>query len=100
MKVTINGFVFWKPDYLSTKGDFEFLPWDCRDWEKTSRGGRVFVAEHTIEVEIPEAFNPLPSQLAELEAEKQKARADFQARVTEIDRQIQSLLAIEHEVPT
>ena len=25
--------------------------------------------------------------------------AEFQARVTEIDRQIQSLLAIEHEVP-
>ena len=35
-----------------------------------------------------------------LEAEKQKARAEFQKRVTEIDRQIQSLLAIEHEVPT
>jgi len=33
--------------------------------------------------------------VAALEAEKQKARAEFQKRITEIDRQIQSLLAIE-----
>lgn len=38
----------------------------------------------------------LPCQIAALEAQKQKARADFQWTVTEIDRQIKSLLAIEH----
>ena len=99
MKVTVKGFVFWKKDYRE-KGVFELLPWDCREWGETNSDGRVFVKEHTTEIEVPDDFDPRPQQVAALEAEKQKARAEFQARVTEIDRKIQSLLAIEHEVPT
>ena len=98
MKVTVKGFVFWKKDYRE-KGVFELLPWDCREWDEIGRNGRVFVKEHTTEVEIPDDFDPRPHQVAAFIAEKQKARADFLKRVTEIDRQIQSLLAIEHEVP-
>jgi hypothetical protein len=99
MKVTVKGFVFWNKGYQEG-GVFELLPWDCRKWGETNNDGRVFVKEHTTEIEVPDDFDPRPQQVAALEAEKQKARADFQRRVTEIDRQIQSLLAIEHEVPT
>ena len=99
MKIQVTGFVFWKTNYHGD-GEFELLPWDCREWDAQSRNGRVFVKEHTTEIEVPDDFDPRPQQVAALEAEKQKARAEFQARVTEIDRQIQSLLAIEHEVPT
>ena len=99
MKVTVKGFVFWKKGYQE-ESVFELLPWDCREWGETNRGGRVFVKEHTTEIEVPDDFDPRQQQVAALEAEKQKARAEFHARVTEIDRQIQSLLAIEHEVPT
>ena len=99
MKVTIKGFVFWKKGYQE-EGVFELLPWDCREWGGDNNDGRVFVKEHTTEIEVPDDFDQRPQQVAALEAEKQKARAEFQARVTEIDRQIQSLLAIEHEVPT
>ena len=98
MKVTVKGFVFWRKDYQE-EGVFELLPWDCREWDETGRDGRVFVKEHTTEIEVPDDFDPRPQQVAALIAEKQKARAEFLARVTEIDRQIQSLLAIEHEVP-
>ena len=93
MKVQIKGFVYW----ASITREFEFLPWDCRGWNEKSRDGRVFVKEHTSEIEVPDDFNPVPEQVAMLEAQKQKARADFQRTVTEIDRQIQSLLAIEHQ---
>ena len=99
MKVTVKGFVFWKKSYQE-EGVFELLPWDCREWGETNNHGRVFVKEHTTEIEVPDDFDPRPQQVAALEAEKQKARAEFHERVTEIDRQIQSLLAIEHEVPT
>ena len=99
MKVTVKGFVFWKKGYQE-EGVFELLPWDCREWNEIVRDGRVFVKEHTTEIEVPDDFDPRQQQVAALEAEKQKARAEFHARVTEIDRQIQSLLAIEHEVPT
>ena len=99
MKVTVKGFVFWKKGYQE-EDVFELLPWDRRKWDETNNDGRVFVKEHTTEIEVPDDFDPRPQQVAALIAEKQKARAEFLARVTEIDRQIQSLLAIEHEVPT
>lgn len=98
MKIKAKGYLFWKPTF-GIEGEFELLPWDCRDWDEPSRGKRIFVAEHTTTVEVPDDFNPMPAQIAALEAEKQKARAKFQQRITEIDRQIQSLLAIEHAVP-
>ena len=93
MLIEMKGFVFCRAS--GGKVEFELLPWDCRTWDGTIVDGRVFVKEHTTTVEVPDDFDPRPAQVAALEAEKQKARADFQARITEIDRQIQSLMAIE-----
>lgn len=93
MNIDMKGFVFCRAS--GGKVEFELMPWDCRTWDALSVDGRVFVKEHTTTVEVPDDFDPRPQQVAALEAAKQKARADFQARITEIDRQIQSLLAIE-----
>ena len=93
MNIDMKGFVFCRTS--GGKVEFELLPWDCRTWDVLSVDGRVFVKEHTTTVEVPDDFDPRPQQVAALEAEKQKARAEFQKRITEIDRQIQSLLAIE-----
>ena len=93
MKIELHGYLFGRTSF--GKVEFELLPWDCRTWDAASADGRVFVKEHTITVEVPDDFDPRPQQVAALEAEKQKARAEFQKRITEIDRQIQSLLAIE-----
>lgn len=96
MKVELTGFLYWKKDPYSGKHSFEFLHWDCRTWDAKDRQGRVFIKEQSIAVEVPDNFDPVPGQIAALEEQKRKARADFQRTVTEIDRQIQSLLAIEH----
>ena len=93
MKIELKGFVFCRAS--GGKIEFELTPWDCRLWGETAQDGRVYVKEHTTTVEVPDDFDPRPQQVAALEAEKQKARAEFQKRITEIDRQIQSLLAIE-----
>ena len=93
MKIELKGYLFCR--LYGGKPEFELLPWDCRIWDAASVDGRVFVKEHTTTVEVPDDFDPRPQQVAALEAEKQKARAEFQKRITEIDRQIQSLLAIE-----
>ena len=93
MKVTIKGFINYKKDDWFEWNDYHFNKYDM------SEQGYVTVMPHEIEIEVPDDFDPRPQQVAALEAEKQKARAEFQKRVTEIDRQIQSLLAIEHEVP-
>ena len=93
MNIDMKGFVFCR--MVGGKVEFELLPWDCRTWDARSADGRIFVKEHLTTVEVPDDFDPRPQQVAALEAAKQKARAEFQARITEIDRQIQSLLAIE-----
>ena len=93
MNIDMKGFVFCRAS--GGKVEFELMPWDCRLWSETAQGGRVFVKEHTITVEVPDDFDPQPLQVQALEAAKQKARAEFQERITEIDRKIQSLLAIE-----
>lgn len=93
MKIELKGYLFCR--LYGGKPEFELLPWDCRTWGYDGKDGQVFVKEHTTTVEVPDDFDPRPAQVAALEAEKQKARADFQARITEIDRQIQSLMAIE-----
>ncbi len=93
MKIELKGYLFCH--LYRGKPEFELLPWDCRAWDAASVEGRVFVTEHTTTVEVPDDFDPRPQQVAALEAEKQKARAEFQKRITEIDRQIQSLMAIE-----
>ena len=94
MKVTIKGFISYRNDGRNDGSEYRFHQFDM------SEHGYVTVMPHEIAVEVPDDFDPRPHQVAAFIAEKQKARAEFQARVTEIDRQIQSLLAIEHEVPT
>ena len=93
MIIDMNGYVFCRESGGKVK--FEMLPWDCRTWDNSLKDGRVFVKEHTITIEVPDDFDPRTLQVQMLEAEKQKARANFQASITEIDRQIQSLLDIE-----
>jgi len=93
MNIDMKGFVFCR--LIGGKPEFELMPWDCRLWGETAQGGRIFVKEHLTTVEVPDDFDPRPQQVAALEAAKQKARAEFQERITETDRQIQSLLAIE-----
>ena len=97
-QITTKMYVFWRKSDYTGEEEFGLIAWDFRTWDANSRGGRVFVKEIEVTFDVPDDFNPVPEQLAILEAAKQKARAEFQARVTEIDRQIQSLLAIEHEV--
>lgn len=55
----------------------------------------VKVADHEFTVEVPDDFDMRPGMVANLEREKEQVKAEFTARVTQINAQIQSLLAIE-----
>ena len=100
-QITLSMYAYWTPsshriENLCEPG-FGLTEHDMRQWAPESRGGRVIVKEVEVTFEVPADFDPLPERIADLEAQKTKARAEFQARVTELDRQIQSLLAIEHQ---
>jgi hypothetical protein len=94
MKHTISGFIYhvsydFRPDEFTVcfnKSDT--MGKADPDW--------VLIGPHSFDVELPDDFDPRPAKIAALEEAKRKARADFAARITELDAQIQSLLAIEN----
>lgn len=89
MKVTIKGAIY------AVKYDWSDRIFHMfKDYEPTSNE-YVKVCDHEFMVEIPDDFDMRPGLVANLEEEKRKLQADFQARVTAINAQIQSLLAIE-----
>lgn len=86
--VTINGFITYEKDF-NDKDRFSFFPFTME------QSGYITVMPHSFEVDIPDDFDPRGKQVEQLQAEKQKAMADFQALVVSIDRKISELTALE-----
>lgn len=55
----------------------------------------VFVANHTIEISIPEDFDIIKPQLAALDAQETELTAKYQSALTQIQVKRNNLLAIE-----
>ena len=90
MKTQINGFILLRSDADRSSQRFTWA--GC----EMTQHGYVTVMPHSIEVDIPDDFDPRAQQVEMLKAEKQKAMADFQALVTSIDRKISELTALEY----
>jgi GH35 family endo-1,4-beta-xylanase len=58
---------------------------------------RVHICECEIEIEVPDEFDPRAQQIAALEQQKQKAMAEYQNTLTEINERISRLQAISHD---
>ena len=86
MKVTESGFILYRKYEWEDKGHFLFAGCELDNY--------ITVRPHTIEYEIPDDFNPIPGQVAALEAEKQKLKADFAKRMMEIEDSISKLTCI------
>lgn len=93
MKKVIKGFVTYTHDkYNPADREFDFFTFDPRkskNWPDT-----VVVCEHSIEIEVPDDFDPRPGLIAALKEKERKARADFEALCTDIRRQISQYEAI------
>ncbi|MGS1020293.1 hypothetical protein [Burkholderia glumae] len=91
MKVTINGFIFARPARDGSLS-YEFSCYDMTKWDNQA----AKVRDHSIDVDVPDDFDPRPGLVENLEREKTKIRAEAEVRVTDIDRMIQTLLAIDN----
>jgi hypothetical protein len=92
MKKQIKGYVVYRTaEYYADDERFHWTRYDPRHGDSKD----VFVCEQTIEIEVPEKFDPRPAQVAQLVATKEEARKQFAALCTEIDRRINQLLALE-----
>lgn len=90
MKVEIQGAIYRRESRYSGPC-FMFFAFEATDPET------VKVMDYTLEVEIPDDFDPRPGMLANLREQKRAVEAECQAKVTVIENKIQNLLAIEHK---
>jgi len=97
-KVQIAGHVYWQQNKFMKEPQIIFERYDMRKWDADALDGRVHIAEHSFEFDMPDNFDPRPGLVAGLEAERQRIRSEFAAKMTSIDRQIAQLLAIENVV--
>ena len=91
MKVTKPGFVYQSVSSYSGPTDFLWFEFDCE------MDGYVLVCPYELSFELPEDFDLQSHKIKALKDKKQKATADFQLLVTQIDRQISELTAIEFD---
>ena len=68
---------------------YKFFPFDM------SKYGDACVGERTVEVNVPDDFDPIKPIIAALRKEQQDIRAELTGKVNKIEERIQSLLAIE-----
>lgn len=94
MKVIVEGYIIARQDRWMKEPEFMFREYDASAYP-SEHEAKVLVGRHTVEFDVPDAFDMRPGIVANLEKEKEKLKAAFQARITEINAQIQSLLAIE-----
>lgn len=98
MQIEIKGFIFACPDEYgemnAERPVYRFYDWDVTECSDSFRK-YVKVCEHTLVADVPDRFDPRPGMVANLDRERERVKAEFAKRVTEIDAQIQSLLAIE-----
>lgn len=91
-KHIVKGYVTFKPaeyDWEKDKVGFvDFKPHGNSSW------GHI-VGEHSIEVEIPDDFDPRVQQIKDLEEQRQRLHTEFARRVKELDDKLAKLQAIE-----
>ena len=95
MKLSIEGWVHAKHDRYNPRELIYVFFEGSKPWNGTENE-YIPVCAYTIEFDLPEDFDPRAKQIEALEKERTKLQAAFQARITEINAQIQSLLAIDN----
>lgn len=91
-KHIIKGYVTYEaPSYAGGLPVVSFQTWKPNR-EYTNA---VMVREHSIEVDVPDNFDPRPQLINGLQEQQKKARADFENLCTDIQRQISELTCLE-----
>ena len=93
MKIPLEIFVIWEHEEWMDAP--QFSAWSC-DVSKTNPS-YALVTTATVEVEIPDDFDPVPQRIATLKNERQRILAEAEVKANNIEDQIRRLLCIEHK---
>ena len=91
MKVKVTAHIYFSKYSWEEKGEYLLFYAKVDDSETMAH-----VSSQEIEVEIPDDYDPRAQQIAALEKQKQKAMADYQKTVTDINERISKLQALEY----
>ena len=89
MKIKVTAHIYFSKYSWENKGEF-LLFYAKIDGSENM----VYVSTQEVEVDVPENFDPRALQIAALEVQKQKAMADYQKSVNDINERISKLQAI------
>lgn len=96
MQITKTVYLIAKPSERLNAETYQFEPFvDYQAWVYPDYDEFKAIAQTEVTFEIAEEPDPRDLKLEALEAQKKKLEGDFQARITEIQRQINECLAIE-----
>jgi len=91
MKITTTVYVHFQKYEWEDRGTYQVYSFKANDDDT-----RTFVCEQEIEVEVPDNYDPTAQMIAALEARKERAMADFNKTVMEINTRISKLQALEY----
>lgn len=87
---TVQGFIYAHKYDWETEFSYKFLSFD-----DFSDIGYILVCPHDLTFTIPDGWNPVPGQIAAMEAEKAKLQKEFMEKVRILNERISKLQAIE-----
>lgn len=90
MKVKVTAHIHYRKYSWEDKAEFQVFSFKLED-----KSNCTYVGEQEIEIEVPDNYDPRAQQIAALQKKKQKAMADFQVTVDQINDQISKLQSIE-----
>ena len=91
MKVKTTVHIYFSQFSWEQNGNYTVFSCKLEDTEC-----RTYVGDQEIEIDVPENYDPRAQKIAALEKQKQKIMADFQKSVTDINRRISELQALEY----
>lgn len=95
---TVKGFMFMELEADWAHGDWDEKWWPrWREYKADEGPKRVFIGEMPVTFEVPDDFDPLPRQIAALEAEKREAMDKYQKAIADINERLSKLQAITYE---
>ena len=92
-KHTVTGFITYEKPTWATTPSISWSTYDPTDADWTEA---IAVCPHSIEVEVPDDFNPIPQMVAGLEEQKRQLRLKLAQQLADLDERISKLSCIEH----
>jgi hypothetical protein len=92
--VTVSGWIGFDAFRAQHPAAFPEGPWTFTTY-KPGGNDTVPVREHSFTAEVPADFDPRPGMVEALQAKKRQLQAEFTKSVTDIERQISELQALE-----